>query len=110
VKLLFDQNLSPRLVDALADLYPGSTHVRKVGLDRASDIEVWAFAQRNDYTIVSKDSDFNERVLLQGAPPKVVWIRRANCSTHQVEGILRNQKTAIESLDKNANESLLELF
>jgi len=110
MKLLFDQNLSPRLVDALADLYPGSTHVRNVGLDRASDIEVWTFSQRNDYTIVSKDSDFNERVLLQGAPPKVVWIRRGNCSTHQIEEILRHQKAAIESLDKNANESLLELF
>ena len=110
MKLLFDQNLSPRLVDVLDELYPGSTHVQNVGLDRASDIEVWTFARRNGYTIVSKDSDFNERVLLQGAPPKVVWIRRGNCSTHQIEEILRHQKTAIESLDKNDNERLLELF
>ncbi len=45
MKLLFDQNLSPRLVARLADCYPGSAHVSEVGLDRALDVEVWEFAR-----------------------------------------------------------------
>ncbi len=51
MKLLLDQNLSPRLIDALADLYPGSVHLQNVGLDRASDVEVWTYALKNDYAI-----------------------------------------------------------
>lgn len=37
MRLLFDQNLSPRLVNRLADLYPSSQHVSFIGLDRAND-------------------------------------------------------------------------
>jgi predicted nuclease of predicted toxin-antitoxin system len=37
VKLLFDQNLPSRLVRSLGDLYPGSFHVRDVGLHDAAD-------------------------------------------------------------------------
>lgn len=74
MKLLLDQNLSPNLVSALADLYPGSMHLQDAGLDRASDEEVWNHARKNGFAIVSKDSDFNERVVLYGPPPKVIWM------------------------------------
>lgn len=75
MKLLFDQNLSPRLVDRLSDVYPDSAHVMKVNLDRALDREIWAFAARNGYAIVTKDADFGELSVLRGSPPNVVWIR-----------------------------------
>ena len=42
MRLLFDENLAPRLVAALADLYPDSGHVRDVGLARANDAEIWS--------------------------------------------------------------------
>jgi predicted nuclease of predicted toxin-antitoxin system len=58
VKLLFDHNLSPRLVPALSAEYPGSTHTREAGLERASDQEIWDFAKARGFAIVSKDSDF----------------------------------------------------
>jgi len=58
VKLLFDQNLSPKLVDRFSDLFPDSRHVRDVGLSEASDREVWEFARASGLAIVSKDSDF----------------------------------------------------
>jgi predicted nuclease of predicted toxin-antitoxin system len=71
MRLLFDQNLSPRLPRLLADLYPNSTHVREVGLRDASDVEIWEYAKQNGFVIVSKDSDFQQRSLLHGHPPKI---------------------------------------
>jgi predicted nuclease of predicted toxin-antitoxin system len=76
MKLLFDQNLSPRLVSMLSDQYPGCAHVEAHALDQATDEAVWMFARTHGYTLVTKDSDFHELSLLRGAPPKVVWIRR----------------------------------
>jgi len=60
MKLLFDQNLSPRLVYRLADLYPNSSHVMEVGLDRSFDKEVWNYARQQHYLIVTKDVDDSE--------------------------------------------------
>jgi predicted nuclease of predicted toxin-antitoxin system len=88
VKLLFDQNLSHRLVRTLSNIYPDSEHVRNVELGRAPDTEVWAFARREGFVIVSKDADFHHRSLLMGAPPRVIWLRLGNCSTRVVERIL----------------------
>jgi len=75
MKLLFDQNLSPRLPRFLADLYEGSVHVREVGLRDASDVAVWEYAKQHGFAIVSKDSDFQARSLLYGCPPKFIWLR-----------------------------------
>jgi predicted nuclease of predicted toxin-antitoxin system len=68
MKLLFDQNVSHRLVGRLADIYPDSLHVREVGLRDAGDADIWEYAKRNDFVIVSKDSDFQQRSLLYGHP------------------------------------------
>lgn len=109
MKLLFDENLSPKLVAALADVFPDSAHVHRVGLDSVPDREVWDYARVHGYTLVSKDSDFHELSLLRGYPPKVVWIKRGNCSNKQIELILRNKAAHIETLleDKEAAFLLL---
>lgn len=57
MKLLFDQNLSPRLVKLLSDLYPGSTHVFHVKLDRATDRVVWRYALDHELTILKRSRD-----------------------------------------------------
>ena len=75
-RLLFDQNLSPHLVERLVDLYPGSTHVSTLELGTASDGEIWEYARQQDDVIVTKDVDFSEQGLLLGFPPKVIWIWR----------------------------------
>ena len=89
MRLLFDQNLSPRLVSAVADLFPESVHVRDAGLQRGVDTEVWTYAAQHRLAIVSKDSDFHQMSFLLGHPPKVIWIRRGNCSTRTIETLLR---------------------
>lgn len=109
MKLLLDQNLSWRLAEHLQDLFPGSIHVREAGLDRASDEVVWEYARRERYIIISKDSDFQQRSLLFGSPPKCVWIRVGNCATSEIEQLIRKQVIAIQEFTKLEDESYLIL-
>jgi len=108
--LLFDENLSPRLVDRLADLYPNSVHVSTIGLGKALDREIWEYARQNDYLIVTKDADFSELSLLHNFPPKIIWIRRGNCSTNDIEKMLREGYDAIAILSENPDIGILTLF
>lgn len=96
MKLLFDENLSLRLVELLADAYPESEHVHHLGLGSGADEQVWSHAKAHGFTIVSKDSDFADLSVLKGAPPKVIWIRLGNCTTASVEMLLRNSGEAVE--------------
>lgn len=91
MKLLFDENLSHKLVGLLADLFPGSVHVRDIGLKAADDTDVWSYASENRFIIVSKDSDMHQRSFLFGYPPKVIWIRLGNCATSEIEEIIRRE-------------------
>jgi len=72
VKLLFDENLSPKLVQALELEYPGRAHVRTLGLRGATGAAIWERARQAAYAIVSKDNDFRQLSFLHGAPPKVI--------------------------------------
>jgi predicted nuclease of predicted toxin-antitoxin system len=110
VRLLLDQNLSPRLVGVLQDLYPGSTHVREVGLASADDDAVWTFAARHELGIVSKDSDFRQRSFVLGHPPKVVWIARGNCSTEEVAELLRDRHADLLAFERDDAASFLALW
>ena len=109
MKFLLDQNLSHRLVEALSDLYPGSAHVRDLGLQRADDAAVWQIASTRGLIIVTKDSDFRQRSFLLGAPPKVVWIHRGNCSTAVIEAILRRQHSELDAFARDPVTTFLEL-
>ncbi|MFZ0964277.1 MAG: DUF5615 family PIN-like protein [Terriglobia bacterium] len=95
MKLLLDQNLSPRLLRTLEAVYPGSSHVRLVGLRDADDAVVWEFARDHGFIIVSKDSDFHQRSFLFGFPPKVIWIRRGNCPTADIEKVFAEHQSSI---------------
>jgi predicted nuclease of predicted toxin-antitoxin system len=94
----------------LADIYPNSVHVSAIGLGKALDIEIWQYARDNHYMIVTKDADFSEFGLLKGFPPKIIWIRRGNCSTQEMETILRENFTAISILSENEDLGILTLF
>ena len=109
MKLLFDQNLSPRLVPKLIDLYAGSSHVRDVGLQAANDDAIWEYAAANGFAIVSKDADFHQRSFLFGHPPKVVWIRLGNCSTSQIEKLLRLRHEDLMAFENDTAAALLTL-
>jgi predicted nuclease of predicted toxin-antitoxin system len=107
--LLFDHNLSPRLVARLADLYPGARHVADVGLERAPDAEVWAYAATHRCAIVTKDADFNDAAVLRGSPPKVIWLRLGNCTTGDVERALRRAAETVAAFLTDPAADVLEL-
>jgi predicted nuclease of predicted toxin-antitoxin system len=109
VKLLFDENLSARLPEVLADCYPGSVHVHDCALGNSDDATIWRFAKDNQLTIVSKDSDFQELCVLHGSPPKFIWLRAANCSTQQIEKLLRVALPTIKRFIEEDQESCLVL-
>jgi predicted nuclease of predicted toxin-antitoxin system len=109
MKLLLDENLSPRLSIMLADLYPGTLHVRDCGLEQVSDQKVWEYAGSNGFVIVSKDSDFEQQSLLRGHPPKVIWVRLGNCSTRDIEGVLRRFSPVIHTFNLDPIETILVL-
>jgi predicted nuclease of predicted toxin-antitoxin system len=109
MKLLFDENLSPKLPPRLTDIFPESLHVRDIGMKATIDPIVWDYAKEHDLMIVSKDSDMHDLSLVLGNPPKVIWLRLGNCSTSQVEGLLRREFNAIELFYTDANLSLIAL-
>lgn len=109
MKLLFDENLSPKLPNRLSDLFPDSLHVRDVGMKATIDPIVWDYAKDKDLMIVSKDADMHDLSLVFGNPPKVIWLRLGNCSTSQVESSLRQNFSAIKVFFEDENLSLLAL-
>ncbi len=109
MKLLFDENLSPRLPGVLVDAYPGSLHVHNCGFGNADDSAIWLYAKDHGFTIVSKDSDFQERSILLGQPPKLIWLRAANCSTKDIENLLRTALPIIKRFVQDGEESCLVL-
>lgn len=110
MKLLFDQNLSRKLVTRLADIFPNASHVQFHGLAEETDTEIWEFAKLNDFCIVTQDADFAERNRLYGSPPKVVWLRCGNTPTHQVEALIRAGQEVIQELLEKPALHCLELY
>lgn len=84
-------------------------HVREVGLQAADDEAVWAHARTHGLIIVSKDSDFHQRSFVFGHPPKVIWIRRGNCSTTAVEQILREHRQDVALFAESSDGAFLAL-
>jgi predicted nuclease of predicted toxin-antitoxin system len=109
VTLLVDQNLSRNLVGRLRDYFPASAHVTTLGLETATNMDVWDHAGEHGYTIVSKDSDFRQLAFLHGPPPKVIWLRVGNVTTATVLKVLFDHYEVIEAFDNAAEEALLVL-
>lgn len=57
MKLLLDENLSPRLIQRLMSLFPDMIYVRDIGFKRASDEAIWHWAKTNNHAIVTTDGD-----------------------------------------------------
>ncbi len=109
MKLLLDENLSDRIIHRIVDLYPNSEHVKTLGLINTDDALIWEYAKINGFVVVSKDSDFHQRSLLYGHPPKFVYLRIGNCPTSKIIQILRDNLETIVQFESSEIESLLVL-
>ena len=75
----------------------------------ADDFEIWEYAKANGYAIVSKDSDFQQRSLLYGFPPKFIWLRVGNCRSKLIEELLRRHSAATHTFEQDPVKSHLIL-
>lgn len=110
MKLLFDQNLSFRLCSILQGHFPHSSQVRLLNLERATDFEIWQYAQDEGFVIVTLDADFYDIGLLHGAPPKIIWLRCGNQPTLAIAELLRKHFDTIHESLKDDSLACLELY
>ncbi len=107
---LFDQNISHRILKLLPETYQSSSTVKQEGLLNSTDKEVWDFAKKNNFIIVTQDSDFNDLNSLFGFPPKIIWIRTGNIKTSQLAKILIDYASEIDSFIANSKYGCFEIF
>ncbi|WP_310833603.1 DUF5615 family PIN-like protein [Aetokthonos hydrillicola] len=104
-----DENLSDRIINRIVDLYPNSEHVKTLALTNSDDSIIWEYAKTNNFVIVSKDSDFHQRSLLYGHPPKFIYLRIGNSPTLKIVQILRDNFDTIIQFEGRERESILVL-
>ena len=110
MKLLFDENLSPKLPALLRGNFPDCQHLRDCGLKGATDEAIWEYARMNGYTVVSKDADFYQRSLFYGSPPQFIWLRLGNCSRSDLVMLLISNEARIRAFAADPLEAVLILF
>ena len=110
MKLLFDQNISPRIVRQIETYFLGSKQVRHVGLEDASDEEIFNYAKRNNFSVVTFDSDFVDLNVIRGIPPKIIWLKTGNLTTKSISELLRKNILAIHKFLESDGEEILEII
>lgn len=109
MKLLFDQNISFRILKKIASAFPDAQQTNRLMLSQSTDHEVWDFARKNNYCIVTFDSDFIDISVLKGCPPKVIWLKLGNSSTDRIAEVLLKSQGLISEFINNPELCFLEL-
>jgi len=110
MKLLLDQNISSKITEKLQSDFQGSAHVKEFNLTQRSDILIWEFAKHNDFIIVTRDADFFDIGLIQGYPPKIIWIQTNNPSKEYTENLLLTNKDIIYNFVDESETFCLRLL
>jgi predicted nuclease of predicted toxin-antitoxin system len=109
LKLLVDENLPPRLVRDLADLFPDSTHVSSAGFESTPDAIIWEYAKARGFTFLTRDKDFASLSFAWGAPPQVILLQTGNCSTADLVQMIRKNAIRFSDFESDARRGLLVL-
>ena len=108
MKLLFDENLSYRLVEAVRDLFPGSVHISRVGLTRGtSDLQIWDYAKRNGFAVITADTDFVTLANNFGHPPKVILLENCDYPAGEASRLIRANSTQLSEFEADSNSLLI---
>ena len=110
MKLLLDQNLSYKLIAGLDPVYPGTSHVLRLGLDQSPDTELREYAAQHEFTLLTKNTDLVDLCVLRGAPPKIVWLRLGNCKTDLIREVLQRNQDRILAFGGDRTQVVLSLF
>ena len=112
MKLLFDQNISFRILSNLDEAFSGSIQVREIRLEDATDKNIWEYARAHGFSIVTFDIDFVDLANLYGHPPKIIWMRCGNAKTSNLAELINKKRGIISDFidnDDNSHLSFLEL-
>ena len=110
MKLLFDHNLSHQLVLLLKDKFPESSHVRLLRLESSPDSIIWKHAKEQGFTLVTQDEDFYNISLIQGFPPKVIWLRCGNQPTSYCVEKFKTWEKEIKDFNDDDASGCLEIY
>lgn len=110
MKLLLDQNISRKLLKDLQTTFSGSEHVFNLNLQSATDKEIWEYARDHKFTIITQDSDFNERGVIYGYPPKIIWLRTGNVSTSHLRQVFKQHTQEIRIFGQDKTLGCLQIF
>ena len=110
MKLLLDQNLSHRIIKSLVDVYPDSTQVSLLKMDTSTDKEIWEYAKKQDYAIVTLDADFHEYSMLSSGPPLVIWLKCGNQPKHVILEKLLQNKDVIKQAHTDSEIWCVEIY
>lgn len=108
-RLLLDQNLSFKICKGIKDIFSETKHVSDLKLESCSDIDIWNYSKSNNYCIVTFDSDFIDLSVLDGFPPKIIWLLVGNSSTDTIIQILRNNHLIIKDCLLSTENAFLEI-
>ena len=97
------------MCEAVADIFPGSLHIRLLGQGGATDVIVWDLARQHGCLVVSKDEDFHRLALLRGARRSSFGIRLGNCTTDDIVQLLRRHHEDIVRFNEQHEATVLEL-
>ena len=110
MKLLFDENISYRIVKKLKFSLPDCIHVSQTPLKYAStDRNIWEYAKAGGHIIVTFDEDFRDLANRLSFPPKVVLLKIRNCSTNLAVTLLQNKLNEIAIFSKSEIYGLMEI-
>lgn len=111
MKLFLDANISWRIIKRIENDFPNCFHSKDIQINQpAKDIEIWEFARKNDFTILTHDDDFEKLLLLKGSPPKVIILKTFNKNTKQIAELLISKSEIIESFISNNELMILEIY
>lgn len=110
MKLLFDQNISPKIIKHLATDFPDSRHVRQIGLEDASDSQIFDYAKSHEFSIVTFDSDFVDLNIVRGIPPKIIWLKTGNLTTLFISDLLKGNASVIHEFLQSGESEILEII
>jgi predicted nuclease of predicted toxin-antitoxin system len=110
LKLLFDQNISPRIVNQIQKEFAESKHVRHVGLEDSADSEIFQYAKSKGFSIVTFDSDFVDLNVVKGFPPKIIWLKTGNLTTSAISQLLNENILSIHNFLELQDTGILEII
>ena len=76
--------------------------------DESTDDQIWMYSKENNLTIITKDIDFSNKIMLSNPPPKVIHIRFGNMKLKDFHTNISKIWDSV--LEMNVNHKLVNVF